>query len=516
MNGKKGNGARASRAQKAKLGARRADLVSSAKGELQEAGLYSLGYFETMIDPSDIPPARVPDSHSAMSAVFKTPFIVDLPFSGVWNPQTARTDPLGPENTDGYSEVIVVPGTTDCIYHTLGTRATPWTNVQAATPLADEMLLIPTLDSHPIGIDVIAGRVQLVQGLKTFNVPGANEIACLPKRDSQGHSVFELSLIPVQNVSPNGVEFLVAFYNPAVDIVVTTIGHLVVTWDSGPVVDIDLPVSSTGDNNTIHSGYFLFQTTLPVDNDFVVSFYVEVEDDDPSSHWTFALRTPVVDGWGVEFPARSATAFVLIDAPEMGDLAATDAERTTALTALVTYMGSDLENGGQISAARLAMAYSPLRSIGGDVYGTLAAYPFYNDNFPLKDGIYVWWLPDSIQEYFYTPYRRARSDFLATNSVLQVACLRDNANQALRLEIIQNLEVLTRSRLYASKSGPINPAYSAVIGVVKRVPAVTINQRHKSILGKAFSAAKGWLTNPTNFRKLIKVGGSILPRLFGG
>jgi hypothetical protein len=370
------------------------------------------------------------------------------------------------------------------------------------------------LDSHPITADIVGGETQLIHGLKTFNVPGSNEVACLPKLNTQGFSVFELNLIPIEVAEGGPLGILIAFYNTATDVVVATDAHLTLSWDSGLIETRDLPVDSSGDNNTVHSGYYLFQTVLPVANDFVLSFHLSVDDVDPSSHWIFALKTPSASGFGTRLPARSSCAFVLIDAPEMGELAATDSERTTALTVLCTYMGSDLENGGQVSAARLAMAYSPLRSIAGDVYSTLASLPFYNDNFPLKDGIYLWWLPDSLQEFFYTPYKKSRSDHLRENSVLQVAMLRDNANQAVRLEIIQNLEVLTRSRLYAAKSGPINPSFNTMIGPMKVVPAVTINNKHKGILARAFGAAKSWLSKPGNFSQLIKQGASILPKLF--
>lgn len=513
------NQTEARRAVKAALNAQRGDVLENLRSELNEAGIHSLGYFQTMIDPSEIPPERVPDNHAAMSAVFKTPFIVDLPFSGVWNAQQGATAALGPDNSDGYSEVIAAPGTTDCIFHTLGVEANPWTIADSLDPTIFEATLVPCLETHPIQADIVLGRTQIVHGLKTFNVPGSNEVAVLPKLNSAGNSVFEMSLLPEGVAVGDPLEILVAFFNPATEIVVHTTAFMTLIWDSGTTITLSLDVASTGDNNTQHSGYFLFQTTLPANNDFVRSFYFEVADNDPSSHWICALKTHGASGvalssFGVRIEARSACAFVLIDAPELGALSATDAERTTALSVLCTYMGSDLENGGQIAAARLSMAYSPLRAPNGDVYSNLASIPFYNDNFPLKDGIYVWWLPDSVQEYFYTPYRKARSDDLEQNSVLQVAMMRDNSNQAVRLEIVQNLEVLTRSRLYASKSGPINPAFHTVIGAVKVVPAVTINRRHKGILGKAFGAAKGWISKPTNWKKLMKVGSSILPRMF--
>jgi hypothetical protein len=49
---------------------------------------------------------------------------------------------------------------------------------------------------------------------------------------------------------------------------------------------------------------------------------------------------------------------------------------------------------------------------------------------------------------------------------------------------------------------------------MKVIPAVTLNSKHKGILARAFGAAKSWLSNPTNFKKLIKTGASILPKLF--
>jgi hypothetical protein len=179
-------------------------------------------------------------------------------------------------------------------------------------------------------------------------------------------------------------------------------------------------------------------------------------------------------------------------------------------------MGSTLQDGGQIAAARLGMGLSPLRSPAGDTYTYLASLPFYNDDFALRDGIYSWWLPDSIQEHFYVPYRNPRSDNLEFNAVLQYACLRDNPNQSLRLKVVQNLEVITRSRLYTSESGPNNPAYNSIVAAVKSVPAVTINKSHLAFLGKALGAVKNWVAKPQNWRKLLKGGSGVIQKLAPG
>jgi hypothetical protein len=162
------------------------------------------------------------------------------------------------------------------------------------------------------------------------------------------------------------------------------------------------------------------------------------------------------------------------------------------------------------------MGLSPLRSPIGDTYRYLASLPFYNDDFALREGIYSWWLPDSIQEYFYVPYRSPRSDDLEFNSVLHYAVLRDNPNQAVRLKVVQNLEVITRSRLYTSVSGPNNPAYQTLIGAIKAVPAVTINKKHIGILSRALGFVKSWVSKPANWRKLLKGGASLIQRIAPG
>jgi hypothetical protein len=328
----------------------------------------------------------------------------------------------------------------------------------------------------------------------------------------------EVNLVPENTASGESFNLLFGFHNPGIDSASRTLANLTITWDSGTITTITLNISSTGDNNTAHSDFYVFQSTLPANNDFVVSFYVELDDVDPASHWKYSLASPIAgdNGFGVTLPARSACAFMVVDAPEMDVLSETLSERTSALTGLLTYMGSTLQDGGQIAAARLGMGLSPLRSPLGDVYRYLASLPFYNDDYALREGIYSWWLPDSIQEHFYVPYRAPRSDDLEFNAALQYAVLRDNPNQAVRLKVVQNLEVITRSRLYTSVSGPNNPAYSSVIGAIKALPAVTVNKRHIGILGRALGMVKGWLSRPANWRKLIKGGAGLISKLAPG
>jgi hypothetical protein len=243
----------------------------------------------------------------------------------------------------------------------------------------------------------------------------------------------------------------------------------------------------------------------------IVAFYFAISDLDPASHWVVTLHssvgaTPGATA-GLVFTARSATAFAVRSPPEINSLQETLMERQSALSGLITYVGSDLQNGGQIAGARLGMGLSPLAAPGGDVFNYLASLPFYSDDFPLKNGVYAWWLPDSIQEHFYKPYRQPRVDLLETDSILHFAMTRDNPNQDVRLKSIHAVEVITRSRLYSSKPGPTNPSYELMISAAKHVPAVTINSWHTGILGRAWGAIKKWVSHPTNWVKLLKTGG---------
>jgi hypothetical protein len=486
-------------------------LPKMFKSDLHEAGLDTFRFFESMINPEDVPPMRIPDDHSAMSAVIKTPFVVDLPFCGVWNAATSSTftdDVLADPPTDGYSEVILCPGTTDCYFYTAGAQSIIWTLAQAELAEAHDYLMQPILATH-LEIDtVIGGLKQIIHGLQSYNTPGGKQTAILPKINGLGHGVFEVSIVPFNTAADSSVDVILGFYNPGIQSATRTNAFFNVNWSNG--------TSEFVQQEVLDSEFTNFQMTLPALNATIVSFFVEVSDVDPAADWRFSLGLNATNKFQLVAEAKSACNFMVVHAPELEDLSQTRSERTTALSGLLTYMGSTLQDGGQIAAARLGMSLSPLRAPMGDVYTYLASLPFYNDDYPLRDGIYSWWLPDSVQEHFYVPYRAPRSDDLAETSVLQYALLRDNPNQAVRLKVIQNFEILTRSRLYASRTGPNNPAYSTTVGVAKIVPAVTVNFRHVGILSRALGAAKSWISKPANWVKLLKTGSSIIEKFIPG
>jgi hypothetical protein len=482
------------------------------RSDLHEAGLDAFQFFNTMVNPEESPPMRIPDSHSAMSAVIKTPFVQNLPYSGIWNAATSSTDHDGIDANppvDGYSEIIAVPGSTDCYFYTLGATALIWSPVFFKEDASQNTSLVPILATHPDQEDLVAGKVQITHGLQTYNTPGGPDTCCLPKVSSEGHSVFEMLLTPDNVSSGEGCDVYLGFYNKGVQSAVTTTARMTVQWNDDSTQTATNNVSATGDGST-NSGFYKFQFSLPADNAVILHWYCEVDDVDEASDWRLSLRAASEDSFGITFESFSACSFAVVNAPELDGLSQTRTERTTALSVLCTYQGADLQNGGQIAAARLGMALSPLRAPSGDVFGYLAALPFYRDDYALKHGIYAWWLPDSLQEHFYRDYRQPRSDDISTESCIQVAMLRDNPTQTVRLKIVQNFEFVTRSRLYSSRTGPNNPAYHVVIGALKVLPAVTKNGPLTSWLAKSFNSLKSWAAKPTNWVKLLKGGASVI------
>jgi hypothetical protein len=467
------------------------------------------GFFQTMIDPEERTPERVPDDQAAMSAVFKTPWIHDVGYSGRWNAASRATAVIDPENPiDGYSEVILAPGTTGGYFVTLGNDAPVdvWDEKSGAT----EFQLVPTLATHPNRSDLVASLgVNLCQGFRFHATTTTHEIAdvaWLPKLDDNGRYTFECDLRhPSDPVATFHIG--VAATNSGINVITSTNLHISYQWSTG---------SFGSQIISVISGAFLptaFSFTPPVSGAFITSFNFHVHDISMSSHWVVTMLPPVEQDSVFKIPIRSATAFHYQDAPEMEALTETESERTTALTGLVTYMGSTLQDGGQISAARLGMGISPLRASNGDVYSHLASLPFYNADYALRDGAYAWWLPDSLQEYFYVPYLKNRTDTLETTSFLQYAILRDDPSQAVRLRVVQNFEMLTRSRLFTAESGPNNPSYATLAAAMKVIPAVTINSKHKGILSRALSRMSAWLNKPQNWRSLIVKGARVMDHL---
>jgi hypothetical protein len=159
--------------------------------------------------------------------------------------------------------------------------------------------------------------------------------------------------------------------------------------------------------------------------------------------------------------------YTVSDTPGLTGLDETTSERTTALSALVTYMGAELSNGGTLAWARLPPDLPIQKADQGDYYGFLARQPFYADDYPLKTGAYSFWAPDMLEEYFYIPYGASRAKDLERTSCLAFAMNRDTPSQDVRLKVFQHIEVITRSVTYTTKVAPVNVMFPEICELLK-------------------------------------------------
>jgi len=196
------------------------------------------------------------------------------------------------------------------------------------------------------------------------------------------------------------------------------------------------------------------------------------------------------------------TTFEIKGFEDLLDMKQTSMERCTALSLLYTYQGSDLDNGGQIAAARLPPRLNPMLE-EADFYGALAELPTYNGDYPLKLGAYVWWMPESSREFDYGLYSHTTPKI--PKSTIWVAG-NHNVKTVCRARIVAHFETLTRSQQYTTKVSDSNPLLPDLLSMAKTLPAVSENPEHKGFFSKLWGKVKSTVSNPANWLKAAEVG----------
>jgi hypothetical protein len=439
----------------------------------------TMDYLKSMMLPELSEPSRVPDEVVATSALFKSPQVVEnLPYSGRWSATDNRTLPLdGP----GESTVLVCPSVFGGIWHTLG-ESTEILPSQSADLLRPSLVENTTIS---VGVN---GRRYIGHALR------GGDVGCIPRKGSLNQPTFEITL------DSEGVDTQIGFslYSPS-------------SRGTARLVDVTFWTRRVGNTNfasntvtvNVKDGYGYLSINelnlVPID-----AWRISI--DDAADDWRFtfgadvdsALPTPII-----RFEANSACAYRVRDVDQLLGLQQTSSIRPAALSALVTWMGSTLENGGNIAVARLPAGRSFLSAPSGDYYGYLSQLPIYAGDYPLKEGAYSWWCPDSEQEYFFQPYSTYRCDDLAEVQTLAFSMRRDEVNQTVRLRIDTVFEALTRSVQYVSEVGPTSPEFPRMLAVAKTLPAVSINEEHVGFFKRIFGKAKNWLKQPANWQKIL-------------
>lgn len=456
------------------------------RSEMMLAAEAGLDFVNTMVNLEELTPARVPDNIPATSAVFKSRIIRSLPSCAPWVPAPGRSEPLYDDTKNGESVVALFPGVNGSLWYTRGAEAT-WDFIGSGAALNMEPYLVTT---EPAA----GGNVYANHALRS------ETFGLLPRLNADGIPIYELNM-GNKLLAADPRSFLVQFIDrtPSPNAGGVTV-QVVMTDDLGGTQIAAFPDVLTG------------QTFPIVLLRKVVSFYVEFLNARPSANWTFGFgTTPAldIDIWQSQY---SAGAYIVEDAPGLGDLDLTDAERTTALTLLASYLGSDLQNGGAIAYARLPLGLTPIEAINGDIYGFLAQLPLYCGDYALRDGAFVWWCPDTLQEFFFQPYLYPRCQYLDQTSSIWIAMKRDDPSQEVRINANIGVEVTTRSFLYSSEVGPVNPSFSQVIAIAKQITAGSHNPIHKSLFKRIIAKAKRVILNKKNWVRLLTSGAKFLEK----
>jgi hypothetical protein len=452
-----------------------------------------LPYLCSLILPEINEPRRVPDEVTATSAVFKSPQVIEnLPFSGSWSSEQSKT--LARAATDpGETTVMLFPSVFGCVWHTLGRTV-------LLPPTLTGVALRPTLRASETTVIANDGQSYISHALRT------NQVGVMPRLNSQGIPVYEISII--SDDTDTHAYGVTVFSMKAMG---STFKATVRVWAR--------VAGAPGFGSSIHivdiesgTGYFSVPMAADIELD---ALYISIAEEGASSDdWTFSIGADITTGsddtptFGLD--ANSSTAYAIRDIDQLTNLSLTSNIRPAALSGLVTWMGSTLENGGNIAVARLPAGQTLSVAPRGDYYGFISQLPVYNADYPLKDGAYAWWCPDSEQEYFFRNYHHFRCDNLNEVSSLVFTLRRDEPAQTVRLRVDANFEALTRSVQYTSEVSVTSVEFPHMLEVAKTMPAVSINKAHEAFFSRLFKRAKNWMSKPSNWTKLLRGGAKLL------
>lgn len=439
------------------------------EGQAEILGL-PLQYVHGMLMPETSDPVRVPDEVVATSAVFGAPNVIEsLPFTGSWNATTAATGVIGVD-LPGETTIMVFPGTVGTIWHSAESSFASVSPVHARSSLYDSTSTITT-----------SGIRWMAHGLRV------SDTGFFPRFTRPEVPMFQiLRNDGAPNIMTVAVSTDTGFSGDTFVRVRTVI--------AGIFTVVDTPITFIAG-----AGEASVSTIVGITEGMGIGVATV-------SGLPDALKFSISDTNLWISPQNNATMFTIRHLDQLLNMPLTSVERPTALSALCTFMGSTLKNGGNIAGARLPMGMNLAQAPLGDYYSFIASLPLYAGDFPLKDGCYSWWCPDSEQEYFFRPYGEYACDDLDERSSLVFTMRRDDPNETVRLRVDIHVETQTRSALFTSRVSDYSATFPRALELAKTISAVTINQNHESILHRAWSGIKNLVSNPTNWIKLISTG----------
>ncbi len=196
--------------------------------------------------------------------------------------------------------------------------------------------------------------------------------------------------------------------------------------------------------------------------------------------------------------AGTATANPTFLATGHHDLFSTDAVtlskvstyRVVAMSALVTFSGNVVDNGGVIAAARTRRGFN---WSANDPYQSLTKLQDHSYRGALRDGAYAWWLPYNLDEIRHKGMLDTRE-----STELRIAGRFDDAAGSVQVVLSMSVEFYSPLQIFEHEVGPpMSDAYDKMLHMLDTYPAATCNPDHSrllnSIVKKAHAVGKAAL-----------------------
>jgi len=182
--------------------------------------------------------------------------------------------------------------------------------------------------------------------------------------------------------------------------------------------------------------------------------------------------------------------------------------KVIAQSLFVSYMGSELNNGGSCSAGLVNKDLT--LGLTTEAYDTLARLPYDAYDGRTSEGAHVHWLPENQMDF--VPIYAAESPKYQRQAA--VAALLDDPTQTMRIRVTTIIEYFSDARAYGNMSySPSWSDFDVFLALLHmHVPTATSNDDHikKKVLrginklgSMAVRQAKTELTNPSNWAKLM-------------
>lgn len=195
----------------------------------------------------------------------------------------------------------------------------------------------------------------------------------------------------------------------------------------------------------------------------------------------FPFAFQVLNGATFSWGANSTNLFSLLTVPNLINVTDIDKSRVVASSLLCTYMGSTLNNGGQITSTRLPPG--AWRGVVGD-YQVAASRIYDTYDGPLSEGSYAWNLMQSFSEFDFIDSTLMAPDLLDTHGCVVMNCKRDDPTQTMRARIFLNVEGFGTNTPFEMKYTMYNPHFWEMIHFLRALPAATDNPEHSNIIDK--------------------------------